>query len=96
MIYILLSYVLSLKKSSSTGIITASLPCYQNSRCYGPFAEDPAAPQMVRRGAQRMRLRPAGLGGGEGVWRSQKVRGLEAMANDPIIGAARFLVKENT
>ena len=33
------------------------------------------ATRLVRRGAQRVALRPAGLGGGEGVWRSQKVRG---------------------
>eukprot|EP00438_Fugacium_kawagutii_P016130 Skav235819 [mRNA] locus=scaffold1267:403465:410118:- [translate_table: standard] len=31
----------------------------------------------VRRGAERLQLRPAGLGTGEGVWRSQKVRGDE-------------------
>ena len=33
------------------------------------------ATRLVRRCAQRVPLRPAGLAGGEGVWRSQKVRG---------------------
>ncbi len=36
---------------------------------------------MVRRGARRVRLRPAGLGASEGVWRSQRVRRLAAFGD---------------
>eukprot|EP00435_Cladocopium_sp_Y103_P072758 s1156_g41.t1 len=56
------------------------IDAFLRDRCYGPFADevDPAeATRLVRRAAQCMPLRPAGLGGGEGVWRSQKVRGDE-------------------
>lgn len=56
------------------------IDAFLRDRCYGPFAEevDPSeATRLVHRGAQRVALRPAGLGGGEGVWRSQKVRGDE-------------------
>lgn len=38
---------------------------------------------MVRRGARRVRLRPAGLGASEGVWRSQRVRRLACGDGNP-------------